>query len=158
MIKRNHIFTVHASNSNVMVVQEYDGAPLQRQALVHKDYCGVLDWEPLFKLSTVPGLGLPDIKWNELYTKWGHFVPQDQKHGLKYFTEEPPKTLKRAIAEQAAEAKKANQKRKLFRRDCHAQQQFRKSCSCYNDSKKIIRLTKQGVLHLYSIIVVVFFF
>jgi hypothetical protein len=54
--------------------------------------------------------GLPDIKWNELYYKWGHFVPQEKKNGLKYFVEKPPTSFKKAIAEQSAAAETSRAK------------------------------------------------
>jgi hypothetical protein len=48
---------------------------------------------------------LPDIKWNEIYSKWGKFVPENRKHCLKYYVEKPPMELKKKIAAQYAQAK-----------------------------------------------------
>jgi hypothetical protein len=109
-VKKNHIFEVHQKDSNTMVIHEFQGEPPSRQLLVHKEFRDV-DWAPLFKLKTVSPPGLPDIKWNELYAKWGQFVPEESKKGLKYFVQKPPKTLKKAIAEQSAAAKKARELR-----------------------------------------------
>ena len=109
-VKKNHIFTVKHSDSNAMLVQEYSGAPAVRQQLVLEDYCD-MDWKQLFKLQSLTPPGLPDIKWNELYSKWGKFVPEDRKAGLKYYTEKPPASLKKAIAQQSAQAKAARAKR-----------------------------------------------
>ena len=105
-ILKNHVFTVMASSPNTMMIQEYCGAPVSRQVLVRKAFQTV-DWKPLFKLQVMPPLGLPDIKWNELYAKWGRFVPEDKKSGLKYYAIKPPESVKQKIAEQTAEAKKA---------------------------------------------------
>ena len=96
--------------SNTMMIQEHDGAAIEHQVLVLPEYRDV-DWRPLFKLEIVPAPGLPDIKWNELYSKWGKFVPEDKKQGLSYFVEEPPATVKRKIAAQRAQAKSAREKR-----------------------------------------------
>jgi hypothetical protein len=66
---------------------------------------GNANWRTLFQLSTMVPPGLPDIKWNELYSKWGKFVPENRKHGLKYYVEKPPMELKKKIAAQSAQAK-----------------------------------------------------
>jgi hypothetical protein len=109
-VSKNHVFTVKARDSNAMIIQEYSGAEPVRQLLVKKEFQDK-DWKPLFNLSLLTPPGLPDIKWNELYSKWGRFVPEDRKSGLKYFVEKPPESLKKAIAEQSAEAKAARAKR-----------------------------------------------
>jgi hypothetical protein len=109
-ILKNHIFTVKDRDSNTIMVQEYDGAPIIRQLLVKPAFHDV-DWKLAMSLEVIPPPGLPDIKWNELYYKWGRFVPEDKKQGLIYFSKEPPVSVKRKIAEQTAEAKKARRKR-----------------------------------------------
>ena len=37
--------------------------------------------------------GMPDIKWCELYFKWGRYVPQEKKKDFKYYSERPPKDM-----------------------------------------------------------------
>ena len=96
-ISRNHIFTVSAAESNTIMIQEHNGAPVIRQVLMLPEYQGI-DWWPLFKLEVAPAAGLPDIKWNELYSKWGKFVPDNRKEGLSYYVQEPPESVKRKIA------------------------------------------------------------
>jgi hypothetical protein len=100
-ILKNHIFTVEADNSNRIAIQEFDGAKVEKQLLVLKDHRET-DWKPFFVLETIPAPGLPDIKWNELYKKWGKFVPEDKKKGLLYFMNEPTEDVKQKISEQAA--------------------------------------------------------
>lgn len=109
-LKNNHVFTVRSRDSNAMLIQECSGALASRQVLVHKDF-QTADWRPLFKLEQLKPPGLPDIKWNELYAKWGQFVPEDRKKGLKYFVEKPPASLKKSIAEQSKAAREARAKR-----------------------------------------------
>ena len=109
-VKKNHIFTVRSFDSNTMLIQECAGAPVRRQKLVLPPLQEV-DWRPLFVLKQLKPPGLPDIKWNELYSKWGRFVPEERKKGLKYFAEKPPETLKRSIAAQSAAARKARAQR-----------------------------------------------
>jgi hypothetical protein len=103
-VKKNHVFTVKAKDSNTMMVQEYGGAPVTRELLVNEPFRDV-DWRSLFQLQAIVPPGLPDIKWNELYSKWGKFVPENRKPGLKYFMEKPPVEVKKRIAEQSAQAK-----------------------------------------------------
>jgi hypothetical protein len=100
-VKKNHIFTVKSKDSKAMMIQEYASAPVVRQVLVNKALHD-FDWGSLFKLEQLTPPGLPDIKWNELYSKWGKFVPEHRESGLKYFVEKPPESFKRAIAEQSA--------------------------------------------------------
>jgi hypothetical protein len=68
---------------------------------------GDTDWRPFFLLDELIPPGLPDIKWNELYSKWGKFILEEKKKDFKYYLEKPPSTLTKAIAEQSAQAKKA---------------------------------------------------
>jgi hypothetical protein len=109
-VSKNHVFTVRDRDPNVMLIQEWAGDAPKRQVLVRKAFQNV-DWKDLFKLSPLVPPGLPDIKWNELYSKWGRFVPEDRKSGLKYFVEEPPDSLKKSIAEQNNDARQARAKR-----------------------------------------------
>lgn len=109
-ILKNHIFTVKSSDSNNVWIQEYNGAPISKQMLVKNAYLNS-DWRKVFKLDVVPPPKLPDIKWNELYYKWGRFVPEDRKKGLVYFCKEPPASVKKKINEQVQQAKQAREKR-----------------------------------------------
>ena len=109
-VKKNHIFCVKAKDSNAIMVQEHASGPITRHVLVREEY-QERDWRPLFALQQVVPPGLPDIKWNELYAKWGKYVPENRKHGLKYYTSPPPATIKAAIAKQSADAKRARSQR-----------------------------------------------
>jgi hypothetical protein len=118
-ILKNHIFTVRYRDSNRIMLQEYDGAPITRQQLV-KEAFHTIDWKSqLERIEVIPAPGLPDIKWNELYYKWGRFVPQDRKQGLIYYTQEPPLSIKKKIAMNTAEAKQARGKRSRSTRTGH---------------------------------------
>jgi hypothetical protein len=67
-ILKNHIFTVHKKDSDRIMIQEYDGTPITRQLLVQEAFCNK-NWINLLKLTVTPPPGLPDINWNELYSK-----------------------------------------------------------------------------------------
>jgi hypothetical protein len=114
-ILKNHIFTVEADDSNQIAIQEFDGAKVEKQLLVLKDHRDT-DWKPSFVLETILPPGLPGIKWNELYKKWGKFVPEDKRKGLLYFMNELTEDVKRKISEQATKAKEARAMRSRARR------------------------------------------
>jgi hypothetical protein len=109
-VKKNHIFTVKSKDSDAIMVQEHASGPISRHVLVKEEFRN-RDWRPLFALQQVVPPGLPDIKWNELYAKWGKYVPENRKHGLKYYVSPPPPSIKATIAKQSAEAKKARSQR-----------------------------------------------
>jgi hypothetical protein len=103
-ILSNHIFVVRARDSNRMMMQEFSGEPYKRQVLVLEQFQDV-DWKEHFQLAVAVPPGLPDIKWNELYAKWGRFVPEDRKAGLSYYVNKPPKSVIKRIEAQAKAAR-----------------------------------------------------
>jgi hypothetical protein len=109
-ILKNHIFTVSDTDSNRMAIQEFAGAVVELQLLVLKAHRET-DWQESFELERIPPPGLADIKWNELYKKWGKFVPEDKKHGLVYFCKEPSEEVRKMIAKQSAKAKAVRHER-----------------------------------------------
>ena len=111
--KKHHIFTVTAARSNVLVMQAADGEDEVEMVVVLPNKQGDdIDWRQAMKtleISTPPGL--PDIKWLELYAKWGKFVPLDVKKTFKYYTEKPPKMLEAEIRANSKAAKSTRQNR-----------------------------------------------
>lgn len=83
---------------------------MEKQLLVKEPFRNT-EWSSSLELKTLLPPGLQDIKWLELYSKWGKFVPEDRKQGLKYYVNEPPKELKNNIRKQAREAKTTRNKR-----------------------------------------------
>ena len=57
-ILKNHVFTVRARDSNRIMIQEYDRAPIQRQLLVKKPFQGDVDWNELFQPTVLKAPGL----------------------------------------------------------------------------------------------------
>ena len=109
-ILKNHVFSVDCIDSNVMLLQEFVGSLILCEELVLKPFCTV-DWTSFFSLKTLKAPGFPDIKWTKLYAKWGHFIPEENKKDLKYYSMAPPESVKRKIAEQTTAARKAREKR-----------------------------------------------
>ena len=69
------------------------------------------DWSQHFELKTMTPPGLPDIKWNELYAKWGRFIPEERKQGLWFYCNKPPPSVKKKIEEHAKEAREQRKRR-----------------------------------------------
>ena len=64
--------------------------------------------------------GLPDIKWVELYSKWGRFIPQEVKKQFKYYSGKPPKLVQAEVKKQSQAAKKNRQTRGRTTTGIHA--------------------------------------
>ena len=86
--KTNHIFLVdiNRNSGNFMYLQESDGSNETELQLVKPQYHNhdTEFWKGL-KPDMVPPLGIQDIKWRELYKKWGAFVPQEKKQQWRYY-------------------------------------------------------------------------
>jgi hypothetical protein len=115
----NHIFTVdiNRNNGNSMFLQESEGAVEKEMKLVKTQYLlhDADFWRQQQPVSIVPP-GLQDIKWKELYHKWGQYVPQEKMQQWKYYHEAPPKEMLVAVANQS---KRARQQRKERTRTVH---------------------------------------
>ena len=112
--KTNHIFLVNINrnNGNSMYLQESDGGVETELVLVRQQYHNedALFWRAL-QPTVVPPLGIQDIKWRELYKKWGAFVPQDKKQQWRYYNEAPPEQNMMTVATHTKEARQQRKKR-----------------------------------------------
>jgi hypothetical protein len=116
----NHIFTVdiNRNNGNSMFLLQSDGCNDEKELkLVKKQYLlnDAAFWREQ-QPETIQPVGLQDIKWKELYSKWGHYVPQEKKQQWRYYNEAPPKDKIDAVAKQN---KQARQQRKQRTRTVH---------------------------------------
>jgi hypothetical protein len=90
-----------------MFVQESDGSvEKELKLLVRKKHFKLTaaDWQQLQPLA-IPSVGLPDIKWKELHSKWGKYVPEDKKQQWRYYNEAPPKEKIAAVAKHSKDAR-----------------------------------------------------
>jgi hypothetical protein len=106
--KINHIFTVdiNRNNGNTMYLQESSDSPETELVLVKPLYHDndATFWREL-QPQVIPPVGIQDIKWRELYKKWGAFVPEDKKKEWRYYNEVPPEEKMKAVAKQSKEAR-----------------------------------------------------
>jgi hypothetical protein len=110
----NHIFTVdiNRNNGNSMFIQESDGCEEKELKLVKKQYLlnDAAFWKQQQPQAIAP-VGLQDIKWKELYSKWSKYVPEEKKQQWRYYNEAPPKEKIAEVAKQSKEARKQRQQR-----------------------------------------------
>jgi hypothetical protein len=92
-IQANHIFQVdiNVDNGNSMVIQIADHEPTVVIQLVKSDYRlhPTQFWKDQTPATIAPP-GIQDIKWQELYFKWGAYVPQLKKQQWCYYIDKPP--------------------------------------------------------------------
>ena len=113
--KTNHIFLVdiNRNNGNSMYLQESDGSVETELVLVRPQYQNQDDatfWKELQPL-VIPALGIQDIKWRELYKKWGAFVPEDKEQQWRYYNEAPPEEKMKTAATHTKESSHQRKKR-----------------------------------------------
>ena len=113
-IKKNHIFTVKDSDPTILYKQECDGAPEMKQQIV----CEWLlnsHWvtQMYCALRVEEGPGIQDIKWVELYKKYGKFIPEDKKRQWKYYNEDPGDKRRRKVQDQSKANKKQRRERSV---------------------------------------------
>ena len=105
--KTNHIFCVDIDrdNGNTMYIQQSDGSIVEEMKLVKPQFfdADATFWKSLQPMTMDSG-GLPDIKWKELYGKWGKFIPVKAKKQWRYYSEQPPQSKLQAISKQSKEA------------------------------------------------------
>jgi hypothetical protein len=115
----NHIFTVdiNRNNGNSMWLQVSSDAIETEQVLVMPLYYNndAQFWKDLAP-QTIPPCGIQDIKWQELYKKWGKYIPEEKKKQCRYYNEVPPAEKIKAVAKQSKEAR---QQRKTRTRTVH---------------------------------------
>jgi hypothetical protein len=110
---KHHVFTVHSNNANTMVMQEADGEQEIQLVVVRPVYHGTnVNWrKTMMTMDVSIPPGLPDIKWVELYSKWGRFIPEEIKPQFKYYHDKPSKVIAAEVKKQARQAKEGRKSR-----------------------------------------------
>jgi hypothetical protein len=110
---KHHVFTVHGNNANKMIMQEANGEDMKELVVVLPVYQGDnVNWrKTMMTMDVSLPPGLPDIKWVELYSKWGRFIPEEVKPLFKYYYDKPPKIVAAEVKRQAKEAQRSRQSR-----------------------------------------------
>eukprot|EP00797_Seminavis_robusta_P031126 Sro669_g184460.1 n/a (118) ;mRNA; r:4654-5007 len=96
-----------------MYFAEYHGAEETCLKMVKDDYRGqpMEWWKGMEPPEASKPTGIKDIKWKELYEKWGKVVPQEKKKGFKYYEEAPSAEKLAAIKEHTKQARELRQSR-----------------------------------------------
>jgi hypothetical protein len=147
---KNHIFTVDITKNdgNSMFAKQCDGNDedeVEFKMVKPKYTAAVYDtafWKAL-QPEVIPAVGLQDIKWKELYHKWGKYVPEDIKPQWRYYSEAPPKVLIDKVAKQSKEAR---QQRKERTRTVHNEKQPAKKPKTDSDNDNKEDGSKSGAI------------
>jgi hypothetical protein len=111
---KNHVFTVdiNVNKGNSMACKESRDSPVEHHVIVKRNHLKKDDayWDAQTPIA-IPRVGLPDIKWIELYHKWGRFVPDDKKKQWRYYRDAPPKKVRARVAKKNKEARQQRQQR-----------------------------------------------
>jgi hypothetical protein len=104
--KKNQISTVTSAKPNTLLMQQADGKAVVELEAVKPQCRTNVDWRrTMFTMDISPAPRVPDIKWVELYSKWGHFIPEHIKPHFKHYHDKPPKVVATEVKRQAKEAK-----------------------------------------------------
>ncbi len=91
-ISSSHIFTCDIDDEpHSLSVQQYDGAEKTRYDMMLPQYESNFDWVTEMAPEGIDGAGLSDIKWLELHSKWGEFVPPEKKRTFRCCRDDPGK-------------------------------------------------------------------
>jgi hypothetical protein len=106
----NHCFEVDANrdNGNSMFLRTCDGEPeTQAPATVKPEYIdsNAEFWQQLPEPPTIAPPGLQDIKWRELYDKWGKIIPEEKKLQFKYYHEDPGPERRKQVSQHSKASK-----------------------------------------------------
>jgi hypothetical protein len=115
MTNINHVFTVDANkeNGNTIYLQTHEGAAETKVLSVKKDYRDKDDdfWLQLPEPETIPPPGMQDIKWKELFDKWGPIIPPEKKSEFRFYHEDPGPERRKQVKQQQDKAKKQRAER-----------------------------------------------
>ena len=64
-----------------------------------------LYWKSIADPEPITTSGMVDIKWKELYDKWGKYIPEDKKKEWKYYNEDPGPERRKLVRKHTKESK-----------------------------------------------------
>ena len=111
-IKSYHVFTFdkNIGGGDVLISQATIEAEPKKKTIIKKDARGKdKEWWTMWvsgMLSVSPP-GLQDIKWQEMYDKWGPLIPEDKKKEWKYYCTDVPTEIRDKIKANKQASKKA---------------------------------------------------
>jgi hypothetical protein len=113
-IKPNHCFVVDANrdNGNTLYIEVANGSNNEAgKCLVKAAAQDDAFWQTLPEPEMIPCTNVLDIKWKELYDKWGKFIPQEKKAEWKYYCEDPGAERRKKVKTHTKESKSTRKQR-----------------------------------------------
>jgi hypothetical protein len=111
-ININHIFTVLDTDASTLLKKEFFGAVESSQRILLPIHEGTKWMNSHYNETELDeGPGMKDIKWVELYSKIGKYVPPEKKALWKYYNEDPGAVRKDKVKSQSKQSKKQRNER-----------------------------------------------
>ena len=108
-IKAHHCFLVSANrdNGNTMYMESDNnsGREVARQLVKPMARDNDVLWQTLEEPEVIPPAEVLDIKWKELYNKWGKYIPEEKKKQWKYYSEDPGPARRKLVRKHTKESK-----------------------------------------------------
>ena len=109
-VKPQHIFTVDANRDNTvstLYLQLNIGEPETEQELLLPEYKFMGDWsaEQLAQPELIESPGIQDIKWRELFDKWGPLIPVAKRSEWKFTANDPGKKRREGVKDNTKKSK-----------------------------------------------------
>jgi hypothetical protein len=90
-----------------MFVERCEGSGETQFDALLKDFHGKEDafWIALPRPDVIPPVGIQDIKWKELYDKWGKLIPEEKKKEFVYYNKDPGEDRRKRVAQHTKASK-----------------------------------------------------
>jgi hypothetical protein len=117
-IKKNHIFTVDSNRNpecSSLFVEKCNGETVQEQELLKWEYKYMGDWsaEDLAQPEMIEEPGIQDIKWREIFDKWGPLITAEKRKEWKYLHVDPGKERRDKVRDHTKASKKQRRERTI---------------------------------------------
>jgi hypothetical protein len=111
-ININHVFTVLDSDPSTLLKKEFVGGVESGQRILLPIHNGTKWMNNHYNETEIDEApGMKDIKWVELYSKIGKYVPKEKKALWKYYNEDPGAVRKAKVKSQSKQSKKQRNER-----------------------------------------------
>jgi hypothetical protein len=107
-IKPNHCFLVSANrdNGNTMYMERANGIGNEIATQLVKPLARSDEyWLTIGDPEPIPPVEVLDIKWKELYDKWGKYIPVEKKAEWRYYIEDPGPERRKKVKKHTKESK-----------------------------------------------------
>jgi hypothetical protein len=69
------------------------------------------EWKLMSDPDVIAAVDILDIKWKELYDKWGKYIPQEKKVEWRYYSQDPGPSRRSLVKKHTKESKSTRRTR-----------------------------------------------